>query len=574
VNAAIAALNRCADMRIKPTAKLRLVSLLALTALACCFLPFSAKAVDPSGPAQNEGESQFINALMGRVVDEDGKPIPSAWVSTESTEAVGSRDANRYREPRRVSSDGQFTFMHLPPGDVTLYAIAPGCRTARLTAPTDAIDFTVTMARLTDVGARYNIAVVDENEEPVAGARVRLLMKVFETGATQSNISSETRTDAQGKATISYKPERETVRQAMRMIVCDRDGYDLAMGFVYASSDSDLRFVLRKSGDPWRGRVIDEAGRPIDGATVEVKTTGTPIGPLLSLLDAQFKTGPDGRFELSRFSSKDRISADISAPLHCPVTACFDESTGYTYVGGWPTEKSQKKRNTNGVFRLARGADVVGRVVHKETGKPFAYSQSRIKVEGHLATRDGKGIRSRAPIGKYSPIAEDGSFRIQGLVPIRDAFRLDSLPAEDRARIDDGGVTWILRFSSTHPEGKRYIWGSPPAFDIQVGETKEVLVEVEEGTLVTGTVLDAKTGKPPLDWVRFEVTNPRTSFSAWGSPRQHDGSTNWEIYLPPGEFQLKYCGPGTGGGDVGRTIAVEPGKTLDCGVHLVNVGLQ
>ncbi|MCK5644945.1 MAG: hypothetical protein KAJ19_29365, partial [Gammaproteobacteria bacterium] len=98
-----------------------------------------------------------------------------------------------------------------------------------------------------------------------------------------------------------------------------------------------------------------------------------------------------------------------------------------------------------------------------------------------------------------------------------------------------------------------------------------VIVELVEGILVKGRVIDARTRQPHSDWVNLRAKMHGTKFSLVTSTR-YDGI--WEMYLVPGEYELEYYGRGLKGKDIPRIITVKPGEILDCGVHRVNAQMD
>jgi hypothetical protein len=240
----------------------------------------------------------------------------------------------------------------------------------------------------------------------------------------------------------------------------------------------------------------------------------------------------------------------------------LDGETGYTYLSGWPVKSYRKSRDTKGVFRLYPGADLKGKVVFKETGAPFTNQHSRMTATGGPAF-----VRSRPPMSIWTPIEKDGTFYIQGLSSLRNIFGVDSMELKDRARLKKDDLMWKIQFSSSDPEAQKYVMASPIAIDIQTGESKEITVELVEGSLIKGKVIDTATGKPPRDWLRVVITQPNSPFSKYCHV-SHDGT--WKTYLPPGEFILGYFGEAVKTKkQSSQTIKVKQGETLDCGFHRI-----
>lgn len=410
--------------------------------------------------------------------------------------------------------------------------------------------------------------IVDDNNKPLAKIRVRLFYKSLNAPSTALEL--EKRTDVQGKVAFDF----EKVEKGYGQLICDEPGYDLAFACVAPPPVATaVSIVLHKSGEPWRGKVVDEEGKPVTGADVRVgswsqgpfreeNATSGSMHPALDLPDLRCRTDANGEFTLDRFSRNDSLGVNVSAPLHMSIEAVFDGQTGFTYIGGWPVEKMRASRDTKGVFTMYQGADLRGRVVMKSTGKPFPFAEnSRIDVTANIP------LQSRSPITRWSWLQPDGSFVIRGLQPFNQAMRLSSLSAEEVAKIAGEKKLWQVRFSSSHAEGRKYVWPDPIDMDIELGETREIVIAVEEGIRVSGRVIDAGTKESPTAWCRIEVTQPANpSFHVYTSITK-DGS--WETYLPVGEFTLHYYGEAIKG--TNTNIVVKPGQPVDCGVQEISI---
>ena len=86
----------------------------------------------------------------------------------------------------------------------------------------------------------------------------------------EERIAQETRTNFQGIASFQLKPAGESVDWGVGHVLLDQEGYDLAVGFVNIAKNQAYQFVARKAGNPWRGRVLDQRGRPVAGVLVQV----------------------------------------------------------------------------------------------------------------------------------------------------------------------------------------------------------------------------------------------------------------------------------------------------------------
>ena len=547
---------RILDRTIKPAPRLRFTAVVALIAIAACILPFGTRDLPEAFAADNLDQ---LCTFTGQVVDENGQPV-AALVSVILGRAVFGDGVSR-PVGSSVSTDqaGRFSIPGLAVGSTTFRVIAMGHKDQSFTVASDSKDFVAVLPTISGKGVRYQATVVDESGRPVADARVRLVLKVAHA-EVEEKIARETRTNSQGIASFQLKPAGESVRWGVGHVLLDQEGYDLAIGFVAVAKDQAYQFVARKTGNPWRGRVLDERGRPVEGVLVQVDNwTGpndvTSAGMIgAGLLDYSYRTDQEGRFELTRFNRKDNLQAGIMKPLHVPIMARFDGETGrITIMGDW------SERDTKGVFRLRPGGDIRGKVVFKETGQPFA-KPGRVTVTGIVS------LSTRPPISRYTYVREYGTFHIPGLVPFRDAFLLDLKP-EQLAKIRGDNLQWVISYESTDPEGKKYVCADPPSLDIRIGTTQEVVVELVEGSLVQGKVIDRVKKTAPSGGVTITATKRGSSYTAHCSAKASDGT--WVMYLPPGQHELQFHIFGQPYESRKRSIRVAEGETLDCGTLTV-----
>ena len=464
-------------------------------------------------------------------------------------------------KPIRSDADGAFSITGLTTAKVTFRIVSYGYKDEQFTADSNSQDFKAVLRRISDEGMRYTVTCVDKDGRPVPDAHLRLLMDM-QTDSSVERITQDALTDKQGTAKFHVEGPGGKFAFAYGYIVFDNEGYDLAIANFSASKDDNIDFVVHEPGESWRAQVLDQSGKPIAGAKIRISTwegrDGAPSAGLTKggPLEFSYQTGQDGRFELSRFSNKDKIVVEILAPFHHLEAACFDPETGYTYVGGWPMKTLRKSRNTGGVFRLTRGADIKGKVVVKETGKP-PEQPCRITVTGIL-----KKVGSRPPINVWAPVEPDGSFWLPGLQSFSTAFGLDALKPQERALIGKNELSWKMSFSSVNPANRKLVWPSPIAFDVKPGRTREVVVELTEGSLVKAKLIDGRTGELFSGGLTWTITRAGTAHRQHGSVGY---DSMWAVYLPPGKFQVEFYNPMAGEAAPLRTIRVKAGETLDLG---------
>jgi hypothetical protein len=125
-----------------------------------------------------------------------------------------------------------------------------------------------------------------------------------------------------------------------------------------------------------------------------------------------------------------------------------------------------------------------------------------------------------------------------------------------------------MSFSSVNPANGKLVWPSPIAFDVKPGRTREVVVELTEGSLVKAELIDGRTGELFSGGVNWTITR-------WGTAHRQHGSvgndSTWAVYLPPGKFQVEFYDPSAGESAPLRTIRVKAGETLDLGSLTLNL---
>lgn len=233
---------------------------------------------NPSPTALRRGEEVTLTlggpgAISGRVVTQNGQPIPSFQIAVEDFEVEGPRAFNqRTWDPVEVRRpDGSFTFGPLTPGTYYLRAQPEGYASAiserievREGATTRNIRITVEAA-----GAITGVVRTTAGD-PLEGARV----EVF---APQSPFpAQQTRTDAQGRYALSgVSPGRQSVRTS-------RKGYttQIAAGVDVPAGGEAVRDVVMEKAEG-RARfsfhgIGATLGKEGDGVVIRDMMEGSP----------------------------------------------------------------------------------------------------------------------------------------------------------------------------------------------------------------------------------------------------------------------------------------------------------
>ena len=123
-----------------------------------------------------------------------------------------------------------------------------------------------------------------------------------------------------------------------------------------------------------------------------------------------------------------------------------------------------------------------------------------------------------------------------------------------------GPSSYACRILSRDKALRKFVRSTPPTFDVAVGKPSEVLLEMEEGIPVRGTLVDAKTGKPCRGRVvALMRTAPQPSDDV---ESEEDG--RWILDVPQkGEYTLWY-NTADGQSSVYReNVKVEKGKPVE-----------
>jgi hypothetical protein len=221
--------------------------------------------------------------IVGRVTDADGKPIVGAWVGRGTSGTHFS--INALYEP--CDADGRFVYdgvsLDRPTG---LAGYAPGFVEEQRddVLVTDADNPAELHFRLKpqpgpkpggkdDTRRVVSGVVLDPNSVPLPGVVVRWGLREF-VGIPK------TRTDAAGRFSL-------TVPDDMGTLIAVTSVYQLEWMPVAVGGDKEVVFRLRH-GKIARGRVIDEAGKPLKDVRVAVNNSWDKLA----------RTDKDGKFEI------------------------------------------------------------------------------------------------------------------------------------------------------------------------------------------------------------------------------------------------------------------------------------
>lgn len=244
------------------------------------------------------------------------------------------------------------------------------------------------------------VLVVDEDKQPVAGARLwtaREQGELFALLRGDSVAPAAATTDAQGRAVIGGLAAGDHVEVMVRA-----PGFSTATTSLVAALDGPAHTVPLSTLLSLAGRVVDEGGLPLEGAQVRLTprvevVTATGSG-MSSGQPRMAQTGKDGTF---RFGELERGSAffEASAPNRVPVAeelsiSAADQLEGREVVLLPGTKVTGVVRTVEGTAlaqaRVNLGwsgaaTDATGRF--ELVGVPFGWSELMVAAQGFRTHR-------------------------------------------------------------------------------------------------------------------------------------------------------------------------------------------
>ena len=357
---------------------------------------------DTTGRADAELELKLPKAgkVVGRVVDTDGKPIAGASVGLRTSGSIFSGSALW----EKCSEDGRYSYDGKPLGrNGRLSARAPGYEiqdredvvALDASKPTE-VDFTLRVdprkapaaKAVVEVSNRRSVSgkVVGPDGKPVASAVVRWDLQV------SSDSVPETKTDDQGAFHLEALPDAPNVLSVMAK------GLVSAFPMIEAGGDRQVTVEL-KAGATIKGRVVDDAGGPIEGMRVipQIANPKPNWAGFVYLFENQDKTDRDGRFTLE--GMPEGVKCDVGGE-------------GWSYVRQRPLSATDESKN---VIALMGVGAIRGRVVDS-VGKPVRNFRVQVGIP--------KGAKAGDPVGGYFAgysgtglafTRDDGEFTVSGL---------------------------------------------------------------------------------------------------------------------------------------------------------------
>ncbi len=391
--------------------------------------PLTAPAVEGvdvslARPAQADFLASTGRRLSGKVLDSDsGKPLAKISVGYYGPARPNSGAACMMV---RTKADGTFEF-HVPPGVSKIYVAegdrrqhAESTRTLEVPADRDLVDLVLQAGVREARGRVFEAVATAETEKSAQNGNVPALDAqrpyrlhvTLQTPAARKVNRVEARIVRKGSQRASQWVALSATGNEIgfaregdgltAFLLIDADGYATARSadFVVRERMPNLAVELvPEVPAPVRGRVVDQAGKPLEGARVRIarliygSEQTFPWG-------LEYTTGNDGRFEIKQARMGDRIQVRIDKP-----------GTGGA-ESDWMSLEGKEPRNLSDL-RVGPPDQQVGGVVRDSDG--FAVENAKVihTSEPRVETTtdaEGKFHLTGLPTGSVSLAIESAGF--------------------------------------------------------------------------------------------------------------------------------------------------------------------
>lgn len=461
--------------------------------------------------------------LSGRIIDEDGQPLPGAtvWVSDDSRGPF-----MRVFEEGLTDADGRYRVGPVGPGLYDVSADAEGYVATNLpnhpiSSESETLDFTLRRAALVEG------TVVDEAGQPVGG--VSLFLGGPRAEGKEKKQPPLTVTESRGDGTF-HLDAPEPGEYSVRLVHSDF----LETERPVTAPAREARLVLR-SGAAVEVDVVDEAGQPVAQAEVHVLP--------------EVIQGPTYQDKVGHTDERGQVTVKGLEPGRYGVVAAMPESNPLRTVRRVVELRGSERQRVE--LRFEEGLRLSGTVVDQE-GKPVAGAEVRV-----------------AP----AIMVDSRRYEDPELEPYLD-------------RLDDEWFSRTEQTNRTGPDGRFTVPHLRPgsylatalkdgySFDSRAtGGTRRVLGPLS-GVLVSAGTSDVRLVLESLGYVRGQVVRPdgapvtRFQINELGQEDAR-GEFRWPIHAN-GELTLAFAAPGLAG--TVRKVRGREGEDVELGKVVLSPG--
>ncbi len=329
------------------------------------------------------------------------------------------------------------------------------------------------------------VRVLDAAGAPLPNALVKV-----QTWGQGDKLIPEAATDANGTATFSLPVKPDAKKPVGRIVVAAR-GFGFA-GAPLAGENLELRL---EKGATWRGKVLDEAGKPVEGAVVSVsgvKPDGDWEGAVWLIgekIPALYtaKSGADGSFQIEDVPATMGLTYGVKHPR-------------FAVAVGRDVAASREE-----IIKLVPGGGIRGRVLDVE-GKPLP----KTEVWAMPVPRDEGGNRAVTD--------ENGN------------FNLESLAAGQ------------FRVGAQVPDDAKFVLPQSQMVTVATGKISDVSdLRAVTGVEIRGIVREAATQKPLAGaGMIAQQTNDTSAYNT------SDAAGRFTLRVVPGNYKVYVSGVPTG----------------------------
>lgn len=282
-----------------------------------------ARVVGPIPPPASgslEVQVQAAVAIRGVVVDDRGEPVPGVLLSAKSVPAEGSahRHARSLTEAASVTG-GTFELAGLSTDEYEVHVEGSAAYLApatplRVRGGTEGVRIELGRAN------QVEVTVLTANGSPLPGAQVWLRPAQASAGPQVRRVNNNSqfgygRADAKGVARLGGI----VPGQAYTLDVRPPDGDSTHQPYERKDWIPENDRIRMAAGSQVAGRLSDEHGAPIAGATIQVSRPGEEEGAYVGVQGARVQTDEDGRFEVGSLPlGRLRLDAQVPGLLRDP----------------------------------------------------------------------------------------------------------------------------------------------------------------------------------------------------------------------------------------------------------------